>query len=598
MALVVLIPTLILAVVVLRGWPVGLDPWMHALIALAALGAGLTLMNLLTPSSAAPRFKIARRPRGLDRITGVTVIVVGLGFLFFILGAGPAATQQLSYIIFDSGRSQTNAADEEEEDWSEADSELVNPASGYGAQTEVSTAYNPDGSTVPSSVNLNPSDKPEVSLEFSDIDDAKRLREFGPVYVTAFSYNFFDGHVWTSQSARRPRVLNSDEEGWIHLTDTPARSPAYDYTILHGRYFDSPNTVKTLHGAHYVGYSEITRSLGDVLLLPELDPSATYYEYPAGSTPLQFEALVANNAPIVADATEVVYLEPTSHSELHRRILDLSNQFPQELDTERRLLALLNWLRNDFKYSLVINYPENEKCALENFLNDPSGAGGFCIHFASAAALIAREMGVPSRISFGWTGGQFFPYHRKFIFRSEHAHAWTEIYLEDHGWVIFDATPSRSLPQSSASAPGELPPPLDEFLYGEGEASFDSSAFSWLDWKWAAIVCAIGLAVLMILLVCKRRGTGSAMVGGSIPIGAAPTPNYLKLFHQACSHIGQPMPTGRTLCQHLDWLKDEDIAVQFGEDLLSYHYDITYRNLPRDPQAEKQLTVQIKGWET
>lgn len=596
MALVVLIPTLILAVVVLRGWPVGLDPWLRALIALAALGAGLTTMNLLTPSSAAPRFKIAQRPRGLDRITGFFAIVVGLGFLFFILGAGPAATQQLSYIIFDSGRSQTNAADEEEEDWSEADSELVNPSSGYGAQTEVSTAYNPDGAAVPSSVNLNPSDKPEVSLEFADIDDARRLREFGPAYVTAFSHNFFDGHVWTSQSSRRPRVLNADDDGWIHLTDTPNRSPAFHYSILHGRYFDSPNTVKTLHGAHYVSYNEITRSLGDVLLLPDLDPSATYYQYNAGSTPLQFETLIANNASIVPGATEVVYMEPTSHGNLHRQVLDLTSKFPQELTTERRLIALLNWMRNEFKYTLVVNYPENDKCALENFLSDPNGSGGFCIHFASAAALIAREMGVPSRISYGWTGGQFFPYHRKFIFRSEHAHAWTEIYLEDHGWVIFDATPSLALPQSSASAPGELPPPLEEFLYGEGELSFDDGAFSWLDWKWAAIICAIGLVVLMFLLVCKRRGTGPSASGG-IPLGAAPTPSYLKLFHQTCTQLGHPMPTGRTLWQHLDWLKDEDVSVQFADDLLSYHYDITYRNLPRDSQTEKQLTAQIKSWD-
>src|SRR5690606_34604045 len=146
-----------------------------------------------------------------------------------------------------------------------------------------------------------------------------------------------------------------------------------------------------------------------------------------------------------------------------RRMQELSGKFSHDLPLDRRLVQLRDWLRNTYAYSKVVKYPSSGKCALENFLDDPEHnqtGGGICVHFASAAALMAREMGVP----YGWIGGRYYEPHGQFVFRGDHAHAWTEIFLSNHGWVIFDVTPSEGLPQSLVSGPGEAPPPLEDFL--------------------------------------------------------------------------------------------------------------------------------------
>ena len=46
--------------------------------------------------------------------------------------------------------------------------------------------------------------------------------------------------------------------------------------------------------------------------------------------------------------------------------------------------------------------------------------------------------------------------------------------------------------------------------------------------------------------------------------------------------------------QYLEQLDDEDVSVPFGDELLAYHYQVTYREIPRDPDAEKRFRRQIR----
>lgn len=81
--------------------------------------------------------------------------------------------------------------------------------------------------------------------------------------------------------------------------------------------------------------------------------------------------------------------------------------------------------------------------AVEYFVG--TSTKGYCTHFASAGTLLLRELGIPARYVVGYVvkpgqisyseGG-----YSASVLDSD-AHAWTEIYLDNYGWVPVEMTP-------------------------------------------------------------------------------------------------------------------------------------------------------------
>lgn len=112
-----------------------------------------------------------------------------------------------------------------------------------------------------------------------------------------------------------------------------------------------------------------------------------------------------------------------------------------------RARHLEEYLRNNFEYK--IGAPELDRVnTLDDFMFNQKQ--GHCERFASALALLLRMEGIPSRVMVGYVPGR--PNNitgwRNVRFRD--AHAWTEAWFEDIGWVQFDATPrgTMELPDS------------------------------------------------------------------------------------------------------------------------------------------------------
>ena len=73
---------------------------------------------------------------------------------------------------------------------------------------------------------------------------------------------------------------------------------------------------------------------------------------------------------------------------------------------------------------------------------------GYCEQFASAMAMMARVVGIPSRVSVGFLPGEQDEDGWKVSIRD--MHAWPELYFANYGWVRFEPTP--------ASVTGSAPP--------------------------------------------------------------------------------------------------------------------------------------------
>lgn len=123
-----------------------------------------------------------------------------------------------------------------------------------------------------------------------------------------------------------------------------------------------------------------------------------------------------------------------------------------------------------------------------------SSRAGFCEHYASAFAVLARAAGLPARVVAGYQGGERNPVADYWIVRQSDAHAWTEVWL-DGRWRRYDPTaavaPERIESGLDAALPGMAGDALP--LLGEGEF-FERMALSWdaLNATWDRWVLAFG----------------------------------------------------------------------------------------------------------
>ncbi|WP_431798984.1 transglutaminaseTgpA domain-containing protein [Microbacterium kunmingense] len=135
------------------------------------------------------------------------------------------------------------------------------------------------------------------------------------------------------------------------------------------------------------------------------------------------------------------------------------------------LLALQSWFRGaDFRYSLEAPVEEGfDGSGAEAVARFLEVREGYCVHYASAFALMARTLGMPSRIVVGYlpgtSTGDAVDFQTVYSVMSGQLHAWPEIYFEGVGWIPFEPTnglgqPTRFSPE--ASAPGETADGADD----------------------------------------------------------------------------------------------------------------------------------------
>ncbi len=98
---------------------------------------------------------------------------------------------------------------------------------------------------------------------------------------------------------------------------------------------------------------------------------------------------------------------------------------------------------------------------------------GYCTHFASATTAMLRALGIPSRYVEGYIVGQStFGSDGWADVSAKKAHAWSEIWLPDVGWVPVESTPagtavtqiegySPAAPAQSGAAASPTPPPAN-----------------------------------------------------------------------------------------------------------------------------------------
>lgn len=124
-------------------------------------------------------------------------------------------------------------------------------------------------------------------------------------------------------------------------------------------------------------------------------------------------------------------------------VTQTAHQVTRNADTQYdQAMALQTWLRDprEFTYSPDVAATigdANGSQAIAAFLDTRRG---YCVHFASTMAVMARILGIPARVAIGFTAGHPDAQGRMVVGVHD-AHAWPELYFEGVGWVAFEPTP-------------------------------------------------------------------------------------------------------------------------------------------------------------
>jgi hypothetical protein len=106
---------------------------------------------------------------------------------------------------------------------------------------------------------------------------------------------------------------------------------------------------------------------------------------------------------------------------------------------EARLARTVAFIQGECRYSLKPG-PFRTRQPVAEFLFEKRK--GYCEYFASAAAVLLRLQGIPTRYVRGFTVREANRIGGHYVVREADAHAWVEVLLPGRGWVEADPTPA------------------------------------------------------------------------------------------------------------------------------------------------------------
>jgi len=224
-------------------------------------------------------------------------------------------------------------------------------------------------------------------------------------------------------------------------------------------------------------------------------------------------------------------------------------------DPRRRILAIDRYLRSHHQYSLRVDIGRGDP--ISNFLLQRKAA--HCEFFASAAVILSRLAGVPSRYVVGYLAHEEDGPHVTTV-RQRDAHAWAECWLDGTGWVVLDATPGDGRPDALTDKPSPMQRAFERMQDFVTELRLGTQKAGLLKW-------ALGAAAVFVVLVSLRALwtlLAEARLGRSDTAYSTPAPELFALYREfvrTCRANGLNCPPDRTWQEYLDTIKPEQGSV-------------------------------------
>ena len=265
-----------------------------------------------------------------------------------------------------------------------------------------------------------------------------------PAYLTLTVLDQFTGNEWKSSARVLPPAnsVNGNFPGAPGISPTQAGTDTnWAFVLastLRTRWLPIPAPVVRLQVPKGDWrYDSRTLDVADVA--PASSSGGLAYSADAFHPDYSSQALNAAGPPVGDLLDGMTDLPPKLPAVIGRKAKEVT----RGADTEfNKLVALQQWFRETggFRYSTEPG-PGSGMALLARFIT--TDKVGYCEQFAAAMAVMARSLGIPSRVVVGFlrpTGKA--PAKGAIEFTSDDLHAWPQFYFAGYGWITFDPTPA------------------------------------------------------------------------------------------------------------------------------------------------------------
>lgn len=276
----------------------------------------------------------------------------------------------------------------------------------------------------------------------------------GPRYLEGFTYNHFDGHTWTTSvassdshiyvadSALMPDTIRADFPTittTVNVIQPPESAMHYIYGPAQPVSFDLPTIIYN-DGTAAIWSQASPMTKGEQyqvtsLVPPSGGPDLTGIPLPdANPTLWQSDE---NYSHLAADYKQIP-------SDLSPNVGALAKQWTRGATGTYTTLKMLERHLSDqtaFTYS-VDNPPIPDNVDVVDVLLRTHS--GYCTYYASAMIVMARILGIPTRMVNGFSYGHLDVQRKVWSVDGTDAHSWVQAYFPGYGWISFDPTPGFS----------------------------------------------------------------------------------------------------------------------------------------------------------
>lgn len=268
-----------------------------------------------------------------------------------------------------------------------------------------------------------------------------------PGYLREVAYTNYQHGRWLLPKQTKPLLLQPQEpaagkKGVYLLTSVPTENVQsnrlWKFEVLAPYLLDAlslPGHARSLTCDKRDYYTDDNGIVSSEALVPDR------YELTTPGEPVASKAY-----PSPRESGKGVYLSiPPALTNAVRGWITRCDGYAEAVQPVEAARLLERYFQRNFTYSLEANMKGNTD-PLIKFMEQREG---FCIHFASAAALMLRARRIPSRVVAGFASFGYDPWLKRWVVRERERHAWVEFWdATTEQWILLDPTPLAGRPSA------------------------------------------------------------------------------------------------------------------------------------------------------